>query len=497
MAVCALRLHPAVPGSGVRCGRACWGLGSGCAPPLLGEVLGCGCACVPVPLWSPAPPGWGCCAGVCGWAWVAAAPRHSWLGCWGVCVFVRAPRLYPAFPGWGVLCGCACWALVSAVPRPSWLGCLGVYAAVRVPRLPPPFLGDGLWRGGVRVLPLVGFAPPPPSPLVFFFFFRGGHRDMSCHGFVVLVAVCLGLGSRGLCPPIPSLPGCVVLFFFPSQPGVCPRVLGVPSPVGLLLPAWCCRFRLGGLAVPLWGVLSSVPSGWGVRPPLAVLVGGLVALGRSCPPPPPVFFWGGSACSSLCLPWAGARIGRLSVWSSGLLLVVAFCQAVPRPHGSGGLCTRWARRPLLPGQVVALPAGRLRQAASCGPGLGGLGFTVSFRLRSAGFNFLAAVCVGGPPTLLPGVRWPLARVWRGGAVPSGVCGGLFWLDPRLASLALVLWCAAVRRVAPCRAVVCRSVPRRVASCCGVLCFGVPRCGVLHCGALPCGVPCCLVLCRVR
>ena len=43
------RLHPAVSGSGVRCGRACWGLGFGCAPPLLRGVLGCVCACAPVP----------------------------------------------------------------------------------------------------------------------------------------------------------------------------------------------------------------------------------------------------------------------------------------------------------------------------------------------------------------------------------------------------------------------------------------------------------------
>ena len=98
-----------------------------------------------------------------------------------------------------------------------------------------------------------------------------------------------------------------------------------------------------------------------------------------------------------------------------------------------------------------------------------------FRLRGAGFSFL-----GGPPPLLPGARWPLAGVWRAGAVPSGVCGGLFWL---------------VFLVRVSRAVVCRSVPRRVASCCGVLCFGVPCRVALHCGALRCGVPCCLVLCR--
>ena len=62
-----------------------------------------------------------------------------------------------------------------------------------------------------------------------------------------------------------------------------------------------------------------------------------------------------------------------------------------------------------------------------------------------------------------------AGVWRAGAAPSGVCGGLFRLVPQ---------------VMVSHAVLCRSVPRRVASCCGAL----------HCGALRWGVPCCLVLC---
>ena len=61
-------------------------------------------------------------------------------------------------------------------------------------------------------------------------------------------------------------------------------------------------------------------------------------------------------------------------------------------------------------------------------------------------------------------------VWRAGAAPSGVCGGLFRL---------------VLQVRVSRAVLRRSVPRRVASCCGAL----------HCGALWCGVPCCCALCR--
>ena len=93
----------------------------------------------------------------------------------------------------------------------------------------------------------------------------------------------------------------------------------------------------------------------------------------------------------------------------------------------------------------------------------GLGLFVSFFLCGAGFNLL-----GGPPSLLPGARWP--RVWPAAPVCcvlvrrlSGVCGGLL---------------RSVLQVRVSGAVLCHSVPRRVASCCGAL----------HCGALWCGVP---------
>ena len=141
------------------------------------------------------------------------------------------------------------------------------------------------------------------------------------------------------------------------------------------------------------------------------------------------------------------------MWLTGLLLVLAVCWAVPRPHGSAGLCTSLAWWPFLSGYVLALPAWRLCQAVSRGPGLGGVGFFVSLRLCGAVFNFLLAVCVGGLLLSSPGVRWPVAGVRQAGVAsshgcgrvssPSRVCGGLLGLDPRLASLALVLWCALV------------------------------------------------------
>ena len=166
---------------------------------------------------------------------------------------------------------------------------------------------------------------------------------------------------------------------------------------------------------------------------------------------------------------------------------------------------------------------------------------MSLRLCGAGFNFLVVACVGAPSPSLPGVRWPLASVRRVGVAlshgcgrvssPSGACGGLLGLDPRLVSLALLLWCALVRRAVSSRALPCcallvcavlrcplfccavlrcvmpwcvvlwrgwlrRALPRRFVWCCGVSCRGVPCCGALHGGALRCGVPCCFVFCGV-
>ena len=290
-----------------------------------GGVGVCVCLCAR-PAWPPAPPGWGCGAGVCGWAWVAAAPRHSWLGCWGVCVFMCAPRLYLAFPGWGVMCRRVCWAWVLAAPLPLLVGLLGCVCG-RACATPAPALPRGapLARGCAGVA--VGGVCPPSSPLVFFL-------ASFCRSLVVQV-----WGHVVSVPPSLLFRAALFFCFFSSKRGVCPAVLGVPSPGGPLPLAWCCRFWLGDPSVPLWGYGRLLWCWWAVWWLWAVLA----------PPPPVLFFAGGSACSSLCLPLAGARTGRHSVWSSVLLLVVAFCQAVPRPHGPGGLCTCWAGRPFLPG----------------------------------------------------------------------------------------------------------------------------------------------------
>ena len=141
--------RPATYGWGVRCGCVCLGSGVGCAPPLLARVLACAClcarsACTPLLLAEV----WG--LGVCAWARVSAAPRHSWLrsGVW-VCVLGLGFRLGLATPGWGVgvcvrLCarsactppllrGCAVWACVLGLgfwlrpATPGWGSGMCVY----------------------------------------------------------------------------------------------------------------------------------------------------------------------------------------------------------------------------------------------------------------------------------------------------------------------------------------------------------------------------------
>ena len=251
-----------------------------------------------------------------------------------------APRLPPAVSGSGVRCGHVCWARVSAVPSPSWLHCRGVFFA-----------------------------------LLFFIFFSPG--------FVVPVR------------PSPFFrAGLVALFFFPFFVSVSLFPVGRCYWLGVAGFGWVVPLCLCGGPVfgAFWG---------GVWPPVVVLAGSLPAVGCFRAFHPPSFFLGGGglACSSLCLPWAGARTGLHSVLSSGLLSSVAFCMAAFRPHGSGGLCTRWARRPFLPGLVLALPARRLRQAAACGFGLGGWGCSCPF----------PSAVPGGPPALSPGALWP--RVW--------------------------------------------------------------------------------------
>ena len=259
----------------------------------------------------------------------------------------------PASPGWGlgwVRLGTVCgvvplvsavsgvrgWALVSAC---FWDVC-GFVGAPLAPRrfrfrraVWACVLGPGLACAQPFLAGLSG--------CVFFFFLRFGFFFSFFFFF-------------GLCGPSPSIPflsgwagGSLFFFFFfpvslfPVVRCYWPGVAGF----GWLVPLCLCGGPFFFFFVAFWGGLGRLWWCWRA-------VWRLWAVFVPFPLPPSFFFlWGGGglACSSLCLSWAGARTGLHSVLSSGVLSSVAFCMATFRPHGSGGLCTRWARRPFLLG----------------------------------------------------------------------------------------------------------------------------------------------------
>ena len=293
--------------------------------------------------------------GVCVWAPASAAPRHSWLGCWGVCVCLRAPpvprhswlgcaacvcvlglgfRLRPATPGWGVgVCVCSCarsactlallagvcgvgvcaWARVSVAPRHSWLQCWGACVLVCVLLLYP---ATPLW--GVRC---------------------------GC--------VCSGLGS-GCAPPL--LAGfcgvwvgcCLAPVVVPWFVACCARCPGLRQPVAvvawhlflchgcglrrasltcLVAPRWCAAPR----PVRSFSLLRlAFPTPWCLSPPQGLappaLLGGCAGHAEA-----------GREPGSLCLPLAPAEAGALG--SLGVVSVqgpvMGFSLAGPSGVGLG------------------------------------------------------------------------------------------------------------------------------------------------------------------
>ena len=288
--VCALRLHPATPGWGARCGGVCLGSGFGCAPPLLAGVLGCACLCACshcTPLLLAGLRG----VGVCAWARVSAAPRHSWRGCSGVRICVRAPlvprhswlgcaawvcvlglgfRLHPATPGWAVgLCVCSCarsactlpllagmrgvgvcvWARVSAACRHSWLGCWAVCVLVCALGLHPATPGWGARCGCVCLGSGFRCAPPLLAEVL------GCACFCACsHCSPLLLAGLRGVGvcawARVSAAPRHSWLGCSGVRVCVCAPLV-PRHSWLGCAVGVCVLG--LRFRLHP-ATPGWGV---------------------------------------------------------------------------------------------------------------------------------------------------------------------------------------------------------------------------------------------------
>ena len=371
--VWALRLHPATPGWSARRGCVCLGSGFGCAPPLLAGVLGCVCARVRAPL----------------------VPRHSWLGCavW-VFVFELGFRLRPATPGPGVgvcVCWCACssctppllagvravgvcvWARVSAAPRHSWLGCWAVCAGVGAPLAPcHSWLGCAVW---VCVFGL-GFRLPPATP--------GWAVHCGC--------VCSGSGF-GCAPPLLA--------------GVCGVWVGCClAPVGVPWVVACC-VRSPDLwhpaAVAAWHL--SVCLGCGrQRASLACLVAprGAPRLVRSCR----------SRCSgrlSRCrgaFPHPGGLRPRL-YWAAA--------RGTRRPAENRALCAcRWP------------PPRRGRWARSASYPFGAPRWGCPWRVPPA--LVLGCVRCGGWRVWTPSLTRPVSRTVRRSMGDSAGAPGLFCVD---------------------------------------------------------------------
>ena len=227
VASCALRLPPAVSGSGVRCGRACW-------------------------------------------AWVSAVPRPSWLGCRGVFFALFF------FALWCRLLGVPVPGLVVPIPPSPFFraGLLalfffrGVCLHVSVSLFP---VGRCSWRGVAGfgwVVPLCLFGGP-----IFGAFWVGdlaapcgvGGRFGGCGLFSrpPLSPPCFFLGGACLFLPLPSLgwrthwPAFSVVFR--AAVGGCVLFGRVPAPwVG-----WA-MYTLGSAPIPAG--LGPGSAGWGAAP---------------------------------------------------------------------------------------------------------------------------------------------------------------------------------------------------------------------------------------
>ena len=401
---------------------------------------------------------------MCAWARVSAAPRHSWLGCWGVWVFVCAPLPYPATAGWGVgVCLCLCarssctppllaglcgvgvcaWAQVLAAPPHSRLECLGVCVSLRGPLLP-----RHSWRGcaawvcdwsGVRAVPR--------------------HSWLGCS------SVCVSLCALLLYPATPGLGGrcgCVSLEWgfscaLPLLAGelgcvcVCVRAPLVPRHSLLGCAVWVCVLELG-----FW--LPPATPGW--------VVGVCVFLCAfsACTPSFFARACGVGVCASARV-WAAPRHSWLGCWG------VYVC-----------LCARSACTPPLLAWV------------------GGVGVCALARVLAAPRHFQLGcwgVCVGVRARPIPRHSWLGFLVWGLEVAwhlflccgllrvvrAAGVCGtrghcclalvGVTWLWPACVSLACLValcWCAAphpVRLLSVLRSAFptpwCLSPPRGLAS----------------------------------
>ena len=391
--------------------------GSGC---LSARAVGTGFPTVGLRLWLG--PG-------CGWVWVLLTPASRGWGLRWVCLG-SVCGVVPLFPA---VCGVRGWALVSAC---FWVVC----GFVHVLLAPRQFrFRCAVWACVLG--PGLGCAPPFLARLsgcVFcaFFFYRF-----------------LGVFVPGLVvsPPIPFLSGWAAGFFFLSFV-VCVCLFRCPFSRWAAVPGLVLPVLAGWSPCASLGVLSSVPSGWGVWPPFVFLAGALVAVGcfRAGAPSPPPFFGGGGGGLAVP-PFALPRLA-LALWlvcgvvgPSPLLAEVPVCYSPPLLAGSR--CRCWWAVPATPGwgPLAAVVCGVWFVAVVC---WWGCGWCVVWLVpRHSWRRFLCATprhswlgfAAGGggrSPPLLAGVRWRrwcvvcgvwcvVCGVWRwcvGGVVAGVWCG---------------------------------------------------------------------------
>ena len=197
--LCALRLYPDIPGSILRRGCVCLGLGFNCAPAFLARLVGCVFWCARSVCTPPILTGV-CGVGVCAWAEVlAATPFLAWVsGC--VCWCARSTSIPPDLAGVPGVCVCVCLDFGSRAASPGWG--LGICVFVCPVRLYPPIL-SGVCGAGV-----CAWAPVSAPPC---------HSWLGCWGVCVLMCalhfypaspgwcsccVCMSVGVLAVTPPV-------------------------------------------------------------------------------------------------------------------------------------------------------------------------------------------------------------------------------------------------------------------------------------------------------
>ena len=277
-----IRLRPATPGWGEGV-CVCLCARSACTPPLLAGVCG---------------------VGVCAWARVSAAPRHSWLGCWGVCVFLCPLRLYPATPGWGLRRGCMSFGVRFRLhpATPGWG--VGVFVCLCARSACTPPLLAGVCAVSVCVLGL-------------WFLLHSATPGWG-------VGVCGCWCAHSACTP-PFLAGV-------CRVGVCPRARGFGCPLPLLAGVLgVCAFVCPLCLYPAtfgWDsrrVCVCLGLGFGCAPPLLAGVLGCVCVGVRAPLVPRHSWLG---CGAWVCVWA--RVPRHNTPTH------AHNTATPTPQASPG-----------------------------------------------------------------------------------------------------------------------------------------------------------------